>query len=284
MSRSHLLRSLVLSLFAALALGGTSRAQMPPGGAGHKVLNVPWASVPGEAFGIAAGRDVFVLGNPSWGPLHAIWKWEANKWVRMQNTAAREIAAGADGSVWHLGAESMPGGYAIYVWKDNQWMWVPGGLVHLAVAADGTVWGVNSAGVIFRSLSVPQQPPPPSACAANPCDSHAVCLNTKEGYSCRCLAGFNGDGKHCVETDACAANPCDKNAKCVKTGPGAFYCECPAGYESAGNHCVEQNPCEKNPCSPNAVCTRTSGTTFHCTCKVGYQGDGMSCTASGGPK
>ena len=35
----------------------------------------------------------------------------------------------------------------------------------------------------------------------NDCDPNALCTNTEGSYVCRCLKGFEGDGKNCSGTD-----------------------------------------------------------------------------------
>ena len=36
---------------------------------------------------------------------------------------------------------------------------------------------------------------------ANECDSQALCTNTEGSYVCRCLKGFEGDGRNCTGID-----------------------------------------------------------------------------------
>ena len=36
---------------------------------------------------------------------------------------------------------------------------------------------------------------------ANECDSQALCTNTEGSYVCRCLKGFEGDGRNCTGMD-----------------------------------------------------------------------------------
>lgn len=65
--------------------------------------------------------------------------------------AARDIGVGADGSVWVIGTEPQPGGYAIYRLAGGAaWTKVPGGAVRIAVAHDGRAWVVNDMRQIYR--------------------------------------------------------------------------------------------------------------------------------------
>lgn len=32
----------------------------------------------------------------------------------------------------------------------------------------------------------------------NECDSNALCTNTEGSYVCRCVRGYEGDGKYCI--------------------------------------------------------------------------------------
>jgi hypothetical protein len=65
---------------------------------------------------------------------------------------AYKIAAGSSGRVYILSTESTPGGYKIYQYtgSGDAWTAVPGGLVELDVDNDGTAYGVNGAGTLFK--------------------------------------------------------------------------------------------------------------------------------------
>ena len=57
---------------------------------------------------------------------------------RSEPGAATKISEGADGSVWVIGTNAVPGGYGIYRWNGSGWAREPGGAVAIAVAPDGT--------------------------------------------------------------------------------------------------------------------------------------------------
>jgi hypothetical protein len=61
-----------------------------------------------------------------------------------------DVGVGADGSVWVVGTNPVPGGYGIYRWTGSTWATVPGGAVRIAVDPSGNSWVVNSAGNIFH--------------------------------------------------------------------------------------------------------------------------------------
>ena len=63
--------------------------------------------------------------------------------------AATNISQGADGSLWVIGTNPVPGGYGIYEWTGSSWAREPGGAVAIAVAPDGTPLVINSAHQIF---------------------------------------------------------------------------------------------------------------------------------------
>ena len=63
---------------------------------------------------------------------------------------AFQIAIGANGQIWCLGVDAVPGGFPVFKWEGNAWKKVPGGLVSLAVDAQGQPWGTNEAKAIFR--------------------------------------------------------------------------------------------------------------------------------------
>ncbi|WP_330162529.1 tectonin domain-containing protein [Nocardiopsis tropica] len=59
-----------------------------------------------------------------------------------------KISVGSRSNVW--GVNSAGGIYRFTNDDANPWVNVPGGLKEISAAADGTVWGVNSAGAIYR--------------------------------------------------------------------------------------------------------------------------------------
>jgi hypothetical protein len=69
-----------------------------------------------------------------------------------QPGGARDIAVGANGSVWAIGTNPVPGGYGIYHWTGSGWAGVPGGAVTIGVDPNGNPWVINSAHHIFRRI------------------------------------------------------------------------------------------------------------------------------------
>ncbi|XP_044070690.1 nidogen-1 [Siniperca chuatsi] len=121
------------------------------------------------------------------------------------------------------------------------------------------------------------------------CDTNAVC-RPEQGtqFTCKCAAGFNGDGRTCYDIDECRENPqiCGSHAIC-NNQPGTFRCECIDGYQFAsdGQSCIEVNrlvdPCEEGThnCDipERAQCTYTAGWSYSCSCLPGFTGDGRIC-------
>jgi hypothetical protein len=70
-------------------------------------------------------------------------------WARTDG-AARDVGIGADGSVWVIGTNPVPGGYAIWRRVNNAWVNVPGGAERIAVDPQGNAWVVNNSQTIFR--------------------------------------------------------------------------------------------------------------------------------------
>ena len=64
--------------------------------------------------------------------------------------SATDIAIGADGSVWVVGTNTVPGGHGIYHWNGHSWVAIPGGAVTIAVAPEGTPFIINSAHQTFE--------------------------------------------------------------------------------------------------------------------------------------
>ncbi|MGH9857050.1 MAG: tectonin domain-containing protein [Acidobacteriota bacterium] len=71
------------------------------------------------------------------------------QWTKLSG-GATDVGAGADGSVWIIGADAVPGGYSIYRWTGSSWEKVPGGATRIAVSPNGTPWVINNTNNIFQ--------------------------------------------------------------------------------------------------------------------------------------
>ena len=65
-----------------------------------------------------------------------IYEWTGADWAERPGQA-RDIGIGADGSVWTVGTNPVPGGYGIQRWTETGWEDVPGGAVAIDVYARG---------------------------------------------------------------------------------------------------------------------------------------------------
>jgi hypothetical protein len=63
---------------------------------------------------------------------------------------ARDVGVGANGQVWVISTNAVPGGYGIYRRTNNTWVNVPGGAERIAVDPQGNAWVVNNSNTIFR--------------------------------------------------------------------------------------------------------------------------------------
>ena len=71
----------------------------------------------------------------------------------------------------------------------------------------------------------------------NKCDHN--CTNTKEGYQCSCLPGYQlANMTKCIDIDECnqGSHTCHTNATCLNT-IGSFSCSCKSGYTGDGKAC-----------------------------------------------
>ncbi|MCY3018698.1 MAG: family 20 glycosylhydrolase [Planctomycetota bacterium] len=80
--------------------------------------------------------------------LHIIWACTGGAWRKVEGDV-RQIAIGADGTVYALGLEPAAGGSKVLKWTGGKWQVVAGaGAEVIAVAPDGALWTVNSGGEI----------------------------------------------------------------------------------------------------------------------------------------
>merc|ERR1712242_370773 len=126
------------------------------------------------------------------------------------------------------------------------------------------------------------------------CHEYAICTSRFIGYdvnhTCKCMAGYYGNGKQCTKIDPCAYHNCGENADCVAydkvTDENDYECKCREGYTGNGFYCeVYVSPCDGVQCPDGAVCEVTTSKYGHqdaiCKCAKGYTGDGKNCRPLG---
>lgn len=81
----------------------------------------------------------------------SIYRRTPSGWQQLPG-AAKDIGIGANGAVWVIGTNAVPGGFGIWSWTGTTWTAIDGGAVRIAVDPTGAPWVVNSAGGIFRRV------------------------------------------------------------------------------------------------------------------------------------
>jgi hypothetical protein len=81
--------------------------------------------------------------------LGQIYRGDGRSWQLLPGQAA-DVGAGAEGSVWVIGSNPMPGGFGIWRLAASGWVQVDGGAVRIAVDGQGVPWVVNAQGRIYR--------------------------------------------------------------------------------------------------------------------------------------
>ena len=90
----------------------------------------------GNAWVVNSGQSVFRFDGATFQPVAGI--------------TATDIGVGADGTVWVIGSQAVPGGFNILRLTGSTWNVVPGGALRIAVDPSGKAWVVNSTNTIFR--------------------------------------------------------------------------------------------------------------------------------------
>ncbi|XP_050738868.1 nidogen-like isoform X2 [Eriocheir sinensis] len=119
----------------------------------------------------------------------------------------------------------------------------------------------------------------------NNCHPNAQCMYDSyiQSYSCRCNAGYDGDGIYCNKLDVSCdrVDICHIHAQCIFDDQTLQHvCVCLAGYQGDGQVCTPQDECNSVvDCDVNAQCLYDSSSQrYKCSCNEGYEGDGRLCT------
>merc|ERR1712048_588271 len=110
-------------------------------------------------------------------------------------------------------------------------------------------------------------------------NENAECTNSVGSYSCKCNAGYDGNGKDCADINECeGSNTCIDTQNCVNT-VGSYECNCKAEFvENEDEATKESKPCltlcEKfelnGACGTNSACVVTDGVAA-CKCDDGFE-------------
>ncbi|CAJ0943046.1 unnamed protein product, partial [Mesorhabditis belari] len=127
------------------------------------------------------------------------------------------------------------------------------------------------------------------------CDTHADCIDTNEGYTCRCRSGFQDSspdplrspGRLCrpAQRSQCSHADCAPEAEC-RESPSGPICQCVSGYvdisrqhgRPQGRVCravVNECSTRQHDCSSHAACIDTAES-FTCRCNEGFRDESPS--------
>jgi hypothetical protein len=107
----------------------------------------PWQKLPGQARSIASGADgslwtvgTIAMGNGN----YALYRWVGAGWVQA-NGAGVKVAVDGSGIPWVINAAG-----EIFVSSGGQWKRVPGSARDIAAGADGSVWVIGALHLAHR--------------------------------------------------------------------------------------------------------------------------------------
>jgi peptidoglycan hydrolase-like protein with peptidoglycan-binding domain len=120
----------------------------------YKFLNGGWTkTTDGAAVRVAVAPDgtPWVINNANQIYRRNSTSPTSGSWIQ-QIGLAREIAIGADGSVWVIGMDAANGGYGVWKFVGTGWVKTndAGAGVRIAVGPTGNPWIVNNVGQVFR--------------------------------------------------------------------------------------------------------------------------------------
>ncbi|XP_075114230.1 factor VII-activating protease [Leptodactylus fuscus] len=107
-------------------------------------------------------------------------------------------------------------------------------------------------------------------CSSQPCLNHGTCVNTEQGYTCRCTEFFAG--ANCERV----IRPCKKDTcghgDCVLRKFAPYY-KCRCHYPYHGPTCTAvETMCTHNPCKNGGTCRERPLNKFICICPKNFKG------------
>ncbi|XP_028408888.1 fibrillin-2-like [Dendronephthya gigantea] len=109
------------------------------------------------------------------------------------------------------------------------------------------------------------------------CGRSSQCIDTDNGFTCRCNQGFTGNGIICSDIDECSTlNNCHPEAFCTNS-PGSYRCTCNGGFTGNGTLCQDEDECADSThrCPSETNCTNTNGS-YQC-CRKENSENGSIC-------
>jgi chitinase len=151
-------RTVTLSWKAAASSGGSVTYNVYMGTSPGKESSTPTSSTSQAAYtvnGLSNGTTYYfvVMAHNAVGVSRASNEASTTPAPSGFNTgpgAATDISVGANGSVWVIGTNVLPGGYGIYKWNGTGWTKASGAAVKIAVDQRGNPWVINSSHHIYH--------------------------------------------------------------------------------------------------------------------------------------
>merc|ERR1711871_99781 len=109
------------------------------------------------------------------------------------------------------------------------------------------------------------------------CSPNAKCITSLGTYTCKCNAGYHGNGRQCSPNVFCDKDEIgchSERGRCRSLGSGRFGCGCRDGFTGNGRECAPLDACTTSPCDVHASCRPTGPGTRVCICKPGFRGHG----------
>ena len=191
-----------------------------------------WEKKAGAVSQISVGLDKTLWATAD---TQRVLRWDGKTWDAALPKGMVYVSVGSARNIWAL-----DGADQVFKWSGSAWQKMPGSLRNIAAAWDGSVWGINAQGSVFKwvpsqaapVLRAPPQPPPTGSCTTGQIQCcNALVEASSPGFALQLAGG----GLLGIQID-----------DIINNVPGLVGLSCIPNFLVEGNSCWSQPVCCTN--------------------------------------